>query len=200
MQEFKADILQRNKKGQIFFFIIVAAFAVILAALLIIGLIPIEVFQLISFVGFAYACLRYYLQTKKQVLKKFNDTLIINNEHVVINSTTIPVSGIKSVRFNISGWKSFQRSNERSRPIEKFHLGDKNYITIFSGNKTEKCEFMLQSQEHWSILREYVISWYQRQITIDEFVNGNKSYGLEVLMYSQIQNFKKLISNPQATL
>jgi hypothetical protein len=199
MQEFRADILQQNKKGQLFFFIIVATLAVMLAALLIVGLIPLEVFQLVSFIGFAYACLRYYLQTKKQVLKKSIDKLIIHDEHVVINSTSFPVSEIKSIRINISGWKSFQRSNDRSRPIENFHSGDRNYITVFSPGKCERCEFMLESQEHWNALREYVISWYRKHILIEESVNGSKSYGLEVLMYSQIQEFKKLIANPKTT-
>lgn len=197
--EFKADILQQNKKGQVFFFIIVSALAVILAALLIFGLIPLEIFQLISFVWFAYACLRYYLQTKKQVLKKVIDKLIINDDHIIINSTSFTVAEIKSIKIDISGWKSFQRTNDRSRPIENFHSGDRNYITVISPDKCEKCEFMLESQEHWNALREYVISWYQKHILIDESVNGSKSYGLEVLMYAQIQEFKKLIANPQST-
>ncbi len=197
MQEFKANILQQNKKGQVFFFVVVATLAVILVALLVFGLMPLEIFQLLSFIGFAYACLRYYLQTKKQVLKKSTGKLIINDEYVIISSTSFPIDKIKSIKINISGWKSFQRSNDRSRPIENFHSGDKNYITIFSSNKIEKCEFMLESLEHWSALREHVINWHQRQIVIDETVNGSRSYGLEVLMYSQIQEFKKLIANPQ---
>ncbi len=197
MQEFKADILQKNKKGQIMFTVIMATIAVILAALLIFGFIPIEIFQLISFVAFGYACLRYYLQTKKQVLKKSTGKIVINDEYVIISSTSFPIDEIKSIKINISGWKSFQRSNDRSRPIENFHSGDKNYITIFSSNKIEKCEFMLESLEHWSALREHVINWHQKQIVIDETVNGSRSYGLEVLMYSQIQEFKKLIANPQ---
>jgi hypothetical protein len=74
------------------------------------------------------------------------------------------------------------------------HDGDKNFITVVADNTTTTCEFLLTSKEQWSLIREHLISWYCRNVNVSEDCNGGvKTYGLQVLNYSEIQKFKQHI-------
>jgi len=198
MQPFKADIVIKNKKGKWLFaggVILVSALLILLMAL---GFIPV-LGQLLWVMIFLVSITRYFLQTKKQVIKKKITELVIDADFIMIGDEKILLQDIKEVKIFISGWKSYKRSEERYQPVSDVHLGDKNLITLNMAGKNQTFEFMLHSKEHWSLLRLHVISWYRRNIKITESNPAGKSYGLEALMYAQIQGFKKLIANPNTT-
>lgn len=198
MQEFRADIIAVNKEGRTTFLIATVLLAGALVALMVLGWIPVPA-QMLGLITFAFMGLRYVLQTKKQVLKKKIGELVIGDKHIVLHGRPVSMESVRHICIDVTGWRSYHRSADRSRPIEGMHTGDKNFIVITTDYTIEKCEFLLDCREQFQQLREYVISWYRNNVPLTETVQGAKSYGLEVLMYAEIQNFKKLISNPRTT-
>jgi hypothetical protein len=125
--------------------------------------------------------------------------LIISRDAITVLGEQYPVNELHGVTISFYGWKSYKRSEERSVPVTEMHAGDKNFISFVYREREVKAEFLLSSVEHWQLLRSHVIDWYRRGINIAETSHGSRSYGLELLNYAQIQEFKKRISNPQIT-
>lgn len=196
MQEFKAHIVMVNRKGRLLFFSVAAALASAATVLMILGLIPV-IFQLFSIGIFVFTSARYYLQTRKYMLKEPVSELIISEESIIAFGNTYLIHELNAVMISISGWKSYKKSGDRSVPITDMHAGDKNFIGFIYKGEERKIEFLMESEAHWQQLREHVFDWYRRNIKVIESVNGMKSYGLQVLNYAGVQEFKKIISTSQ---
>ncbi len=192
MEEFKADILSINKKGRLLYYSLLSIILLAIAALILLQVIPF-VLQIFTVLFWIFAIIQYVLQSKKQILKKSTGQLKITTGQIVLKDKSLSLSEIQSIKIFISGWKSYKRSNDRQKPISDLHHGDKNILTLISNNETIKIEFLLNSFEHWQLLREQVLHWYRKNINISESGNSGRTYGLESLLYSEIQEFKKQI-------
>jgi hypothetical protein len=195
MQDFKADIIKPNTKGKVVFFSVTGLLAIVIIVLLILGIMP-AIAPIFWIAIFIYGVARYLLQTRKQVLKKSVGKLIITKNTITAMDEYYLIDEVKSLRIEFYGWISYKRSADRSVPVTDMHAGDKNFISFLHNGEEKKFEIIITSMEHWQILRSHIIDWYRRGISIMESAQGMKSYGMEVLNYSQIQEFKKLIANP----
>ncbi len=197
MQEFKAEILKPNTKGKVLFFTVAGILTITIVVLLVLGIMP-AVAPIFWIAIFIYGVARYFLQTRKQVLKKSVGELIITKHTITAMNEEFLIDDIKSLRILFYGWISYKRSADRSVPVTDMHAGDKNFISFQHNGELKRFEILITSMEHWQRLRIHLIDWYRRGISVSETAQGMKSYGMEVLNYSQIQEFKKLIANPHA--
>ncbi len=195
MQDFESDILEVNKKGRLFFFAMMLALTLLVIALMFLGFAPV-ILSLCGMVIFAFTAARYYLQTRRQVLKKPVGKLRITADSITAFGRVYKISELNAILVSFSGWRSYKRSTDRSVPLTDMHTGDSNFLQFVYKGSENKFEFLLETQEHWQQLRSHVISWYRRNIKVIENAGGGRSYGLEILNYSQIQEFKKMIANP----
>jgi len=195
MEDFRADILQPNAKGKVLFFSLILVLAVVIIILLILGIMPV-VAPIFWIAIFIYGVSKYFFQTRKQVLKKSIGEFIISDDRIIALNETYSINKLQSIRIDFYGWKSYKRSEDRSVPITDMHAGDKNFISFNYHSEQKKFELLITSIEQWQLFRTHIIEWYRKGINISESVQGMKSYGLGVLNYAQIQEFKKLISNP----
>lgn len=190
MEIFKADILSVNKKGQWVFYLSLSIILFIIIVFFVLQIIPVFL-QVFSIMIWLIAVLRYFLQTKKQILKNPVGEFCISDESISLFDHTYFLPDITSIKISISGWKSYKRSQDRNLPVSALHHGDKNFITVITKDENRRCEFFLTSREHWVLLRQHVLSWYCRDMNIIEDMNGARTYGLEYLNYKEIQAFKK---------
>jgi hypothetical protein len=197
MQEFKADILKPNTTGKMLFFSVAGLLTLAIIVLLVLGIMP-DVAPIFWIVIFIYGVAKYFLQTRKQVLKKSVGELIISKDRIIAMEQQYLINDLRSIRIEFYGWVSYKRSADRAVPITDMHAGDKNFISFKYNGVAKKFELLLTSKEHWQSLRTHLIDWYRQGIIIQESAQGMKSYGMEVLNYSQIQEFKKLIANPHS--
>ncbi|MCE3281862.1 MAG: hypothetical protein K0Q66_599 [Chitinophagaceae bacterium] len=193
MDTFKTDILDINKKGRTAFWLVVSGITIAVATLMILKLIPLML-PVVWMAVLIYSFLRFYLQTRKQVLKKSGGRLELTDQSIRLQGETFRLEDLDSISVSIAGWRSYSRSNDRSMPVNELHTGDKNYISFIHSGKEHRAEFLLASHNDWELLRHHVISWYQRGLKVVENHHGNKTYGLEMLNYAEIQEFKRLIS------
>ncbi|HEX6913754.1 MAG TPA: hypothetical protein VF145_00850 [Chitinophagaceae bacterium] len=196
MQVFEADIIQVNRKGNFYFYATMVVLAVTTVILMVTGILPF--LAQLAWIGFfGYQAVRYYMQTRKKLLKRPVGKLVISEERIEVCGIQSFISELKVIRLAITGWRSYLATGDRSMPVSDFHAGDRNFIS-FSSGLIEKYEFLLESELHFQQLREHVISWYRSGINVIETTCNMKSYGLQVLGYAQIQEFKKQISTPTA--
>jgi hypothetical protein len=193
MDTFRTDILAINKKGRTAFWVVISGITIALATLMVLQLIPLML-PVVWMAVVIYAFLRFYLQTRKQVLKKSVGTLELTNQSIRLADETFPLAGLGSISISVTGWRSYSRSNDRSVPVNDLHAGDNNHISFIHAGKERRAEFLLTSRKDWELLRHHVISWYQRGIKVVEDHRGSKTYGLEMLNYAQVQQFKQRIS------
>src|SRR5687767_15927659 len=97
MQEFRADILETNTRGKILFFSAVALLAIVTIVLLVLGLMP-AIAPIFWIAVFVYGVSKYFLQTRKQVLKKSIGELVINNEKIIALNEGYSINELKSIR------------------------------------------------------------------------------------------------------
>lgn len=193
MQEFCAPILSANKKGKALFVSMITAGLLIL---IFTGIFT-WLLQLIGMLIFIYGALRYYLQTKKQVLKKKTGKIIISETQITVPNGSVDINSLISIVISVSGWQHYARSGDRNTPLD-FHSGDNNILSFLVNGEEKKFEIELASRKQWELLREHVISWYRRGIKVIENNHETRTYGLESLNYSQIQEFKKIIATPNS--
>lgn len=136
MQQFKADILSVNKKGRQIFLILtlVSGATFVLLAFFVAPIIM----HLASILTFLYAAIKYYLQTRKRLLKKIVAELVIDDEKIIINQNTFLLSEIKKINLQVTGWRSYSRSEQKEHPLQNIHSGDKNFIVVASADKKVK--------------------------------------------------------------
>lgn len=193
MEIFSTDIVSANKKGRIIYWSLVAATSLVIIILIGYGLIPF-LLQMIWMAVVIFSFARYFLQTKKQILKKSTGVLSISTDYIEVNYEKFPMSELKAILISVSGWQSYKATGDRSMPVSDFNTGDNNIISFVYNERKVECEFLLRSKEDWQLLREHVINWYRRGIKVIENNTAGKTYGLEALNYSQVQEFKKLIA------
>lgn len=194
MQAFKADIIVANKKGRVIFYAIVGIVFLCVAVLLALQIIPVAL-QVFTIAFWLAAVFKYFLQSKKQIIKKTVGVLLINENGISIHNDDYSYAQIKSIELLISGWKSHQRSFDRGQPIQQLNNGDKNFLTLYTSTGKIGIEFLLTTQEHWCQLREYVVQWHRDGINLKEANAAGKTYGLQTLNYKEIQKYKQQVQN-----
>lgn len=194
MEVFKADIIEPNKKGKIIFYSLAGLVLLIFAVLIFLQVIPV-VLQFFSVTIWLFALARYFLQSKKQILKKTVGQLQITEDQVELHDQQFQLEAITSIKIFVSGWKNYNRSPDRQQPISNLHNGDKNFITLEVSGKVFKVEFLLTSQMHWEELRQQVMNWHRKQVKLIEENEAGKTYGLRQLNYKEIQEFKDQLRN-----
>src|SRR5688572_20529073 len=152
MDTFKTDILDINKKGRTAFWLVMSGITVAIATLLILQLIPLML-PVLWMAVVVYSFLRFYLQTRKQVLKKSVGTLELTDQSIRLHGEAFRLEDLGSISVSIAGWRSYSRSNDRSVPVTDLHAGDNNHISFIHAGKEHRAEFLLASRKDWELLR-----------------------------------------------
>ncbi|PWJ44747.1 hypothetical protein [Sediminitomix flava] len=120
-------------------------------------------------------------QTYKEV-----GSICFKNHTIEIDDITFALNQLDELKFKVAGYNG--QGNAYSKVI---HDGSRNFISFNQNGETHIFQFLLLYQDQVKQLKEILQLYYDQELTIIEYYQGNRSYLLNKnLSYNEIQLLK----------